>query len=135
MDILNVSWFQIFHTPYFFPLHKIDSMQSYKCWRLFTICLYFGVHRDTLSISFVVNIYNTFELLLLLISFYVCLIRGLWNNSKQYHCCLLPRIFHILVLNSLILMLLEMKWEPFYIHWSFRFKKNFSMSSKQHIVT
>ena len=119
----------------YFLWTKLIPCRSYKCWRPFTICLYFGVHRDTLSISFVVNIYNAFELLFLLISFYVCLIRGLWNNSKQYHCCLLPRTFHILVFNYLILMLLEMKWEQFYIHWSFRFKKNFSMSSKQHIVT
>lgn len=53
----------------------------------------FQSSRDTLSIGFVENIYNIFELLLLLISFYVCLITGLWDIQNNIIAAIFPESF------------------------------------------
>lgn len=65
-----------------FLWYKTDPHKSYKCWRLFFYMSISGFLVKTLSISFV-SICHVFELLLLPISFYVCLIRELWDIQNN----------------------------------------------------
>lgn len=79
MEYFGFSRFKIFlyfsflFSPSF--CSKLIPQRSYKCWR-FLPCIYY---RDNFPITFVVNICNVYEILLLLSSFLVYLLRESWD--------------------------------------------------------